>query len=175
MRAHFLSALVCLAALVFAALVAPAAPARAQAPQPRYFDAIRNELRAMHIEAQCDSQGSVRAHCVFRQHGASSNRDFTIHLVYSDESDTIYFFVEHYLSVPANGPNAAAQLRRLMELNWELLLGKLEWNSADGEVRLAMIMNTDSNFDRRSFRSVVRGIAQVADRYAIELGRSAGH
>ena len=58
-----------------------------------------------------------------------------------------------------------------MELNWQMLLGKFEWDPTDGEVRLAMILNTDSNFDRRAFRSAVRDIVQVADRYHAELAR----
>ena len=45
--------------------------------------------------------------------------------------------------------------------------------AVDGEVRLAMILNTDSNFDRRAFRSAVRGIGQLADRYLQELERLA--
>ena len=63
------------------------------------------------------------------------------------------------------------QVRRLMELNWSLLVAKLEWNAADGEVRLSMIQNTDSNFDRRAFRGLVRRIESLADRYARELER----
>jgi hypothetical protein len=50
----------------------------------------------------------------------------------------------------------------------------MEWNEADGEVRLSMVMNTDSNFDRRAFRSIVRQVGPLADRYLDELTRLAG-
>jgi hypothetical protein len=72
---------------------------------------------------------------------------------------------------PGNEAGTLPLLRRLMELNWSLLLGKLEWDPTDGEVRLAMILNTDSNFDRRAFRSAIRGIGQLADRFYNELSR----
>ena len=56
-----------------------------------------------------------------------------------------------------------------MELNWELLIGKFEWNPRTGEVRLGATFNTDSNFDRRAFRSIVRALDTIAARYAAEL------
>ena len=56
-----------------------------------------------------------------------------------------------------------------MELNWELLVGKFEWNPRTGEVRLSAVLNTDSNFDRRAFRSIVHALDSIAVRYYREL------
>lgn len=140
--------------------------------QPRYLEAMRHELTAMGVRgATCEPTDAERARCTFTARGISTGREFTVHLVYSDRTDTIYVYVERYLVAPADGQTTPALLRRLMELNWTLLLGKLEWDSTDGEVRLAMILNTDSNFDRRAFRSAIRGIGQLADRYWGELDR----
>lgn len=152
------------------------APARATEAvpdgQPRYLEAMRRELTAMQIaSAECEAADAQRARCTFTSRGVSTGREFTVHAVYSDRTDTVYLYVERYLVVPADGATTPAVLRRLMELNWALLLGKLEWDSTDGEVRLAMVVNTDSNFDRRAFRSAVRGIGQLADRYWGELDR----
>lgn len=140
--------------------------------QPRYLEAMRRELEAMRVRgAECQAADEQRGRCTFTARGISTGREFTVHAVYSDRTDTIYLYVQRYLVVPADGPTTGAVLRRLMELNWSLLLGKLEWDSTDGEVRLAMVLNTDSNFDRRAFRSAVRGIGQLADRYWGELDR----
>jgi hypothetical protein len=152
------------------------APARATATvpagQPRYLEAMRSELTAMDVGgAECEADDAQRARCQFTTRGISTGREFTVHAVYSDRTDTIYLFIERFLVVPAAGETTNAVLRRLMELNWEILLGKLEWDSTDGEVRLGMVVNTDSNFDRRAFRSAVRGIGQLADRYYGELDR----
>lgn len=151
---------------------APDANAATEEGQPRYLAAMQRELEAMRVRgARCEAADAQRARCSFNARGITTGRDFAIRLVYSDRTDTIYFFIENYLSAPADGQSTNVVLRRLMELNWTLLLGKFEWDPTDGEVRLAMILNTDSNFDRRAFRSAVRGIGQLADRYYNELDR----
>lgn len=138
--------------------------------EPRYLEAMRRELVAMNVRsAECEALDAQRGQCHFNVRGISTGRQFDVSVIYSDRTDTIYLYVDRFLIVPPNGPTTPALLGRLMELNWALLLGKFEWNSTDGEVRLAMILNTDSNFDRRAFRSAVRGIGQLADRYWPEL------
>jgi hypothetical protein len=142
--------------------------------QPRYLGAMRSELSAMRVRgARCEATDAQRARCSFTARGITTGREFPVHMVYSDRTDTIYLYVERYLEAPADADGTPALLRRLMELNWTVLLGKFEWDPTDGEVRLAMVLNTDSNFDRRAFRSAVRGIGQLADRYYGELQRLA--
>ena len=148
------------------------ASATVEEGQPRYLAAMQAELSSMRLrDASCEATDEQRAHCAFTAHGVTTNRDFEAHMVYSDRTDTIYLYVDHYLVATPDADGTPAVLRRLMELNWSLLLGKFEWDATDGEVRLAMILNTDSNFDRRAFRSAVRGIGQLADRYYNELER----
>lgn len=140
--------------------------------QPRYLAAMRTELEHMGVEGfACQATDAQRASCELVQRGSSSHRDFQLRISYSDRTDTVYLYVERYLVAPQDGPRTDAVMRRLMELNWQMLLGKFEWDPTDGEVRLAMILNTDSNFDRRAFRSSVRGLTQLADRYWTELDR----
>ncbi|MDQ3037158.1 MAG: YbjN domain-containing protein [Myxococcota bacterium] len=140
--------------------------------QPRYLAAMRTELEHMGIaEFACQATDAQRAMCELTQHGSSSGRDYRLRALYSDRTDTVYLYVERYLVAPQDGAGTNALMRRLMELNWQMLLGKFEWDPTDGEVRLAMILNTDSNFDRRAFRSSVRGLTQLADRYWSELDR----
>ncbi len=142
--------------------------------QPRYLQAMQDELTAMRVEgAACEAVDAQRARCQFTARGVSTGREFAVHAVYSDRTDTIYLYVDRFLVVPADAPSSGPVLARLMELNWAFLLGKLEWDSTDGEVRLAMVLNTDSNFDRRAFRSAVRGVTALADRYWGELDRLA--
>ncbi len=146
--------------------------------QPRYLAAMRTELGSMGIEsAACEAIDSQRAHCQLTQRGASSDREYQVELAYSDVADSVYMYVDRYLVAPSDGAHTDALMRRLMELNWTMLLGKFEWDPTDGEVRLAMVMNTDSNFDRRSFRSMIRALSSLADRYYGELDRlgTTGH
>ena len=142
-------------------------------PPPRYLPAMRAELEAMHLEPLCTPHGPTSAECELVMRGPTTGRELEVHLVYSDETDTIYIYVKDYLRAPASAPQTPALLRRLMELNWELLAAKAEWSPSDGEVRLAVILHTDSNFDRRAFRSLVRSLGTVADRFYNELSRLA--
>lgn len=142
------------------------------AGQPRYLQAMRDELTAMGIDdAACEAIDAQRAQCTLTQRGANSHRQFDLRLAYSDVTDTIYCYVDRYMDVDADHAQSSAVLRRMMELNWQMLLGKFEWDATDGEVRLTMVLNTDSNFDRRAFRSAVRGLGQLGDRYLGELTR----
>lgn len=93
------------------------------------------------------------------------------HVVYSDESDTVYMYVPRLAFAPAESGATAVVLRRLAELNWSMLATKLEWNSADGEVRLSAVLHTDSSFDRRAFRNLVRVVVSLARRHGPDLER----
>jgi hypothetical protein len=140
--------------------------------QPRYLAAMREELTAMGVaDAACEATDSQRAHCTLSQSGSSTDREYEVHLSYSDVTDTIYAYVDRYLVATSDAEHTDALMRRLMELNWTMLLGKFEWDPTDGEVRLAMVLNTDSNFDRRAFRSTVRALTALADRHYGELNR----
>lgn len=153
------------------------APARAvgevPAGQPRYLAALRAEIEAMGLDGACEADDAQRAHCAVVVRGEASRRTFDLRMAYSDVTDTVYFYVDHYLMARADAPTTDTLIRHLMELNWRLLVGKFEWDPSDGEVRLAMVMNTDSNFDRRAFRSLVRAIQDQADRLYGELTRLA--
>jgi len=140
--------------------------------QPRYLQAMREELTAMGVaDAACEATDAQRAQCHLTQTGGSTNRDYEVHLAYSDVTDTIYAYVDRYLVATSEGAHTDVLMRRLMELNWTMLLGKFEWDPTDGEVRLAMVLNTDSNFDRRAFRSTIRALTALADRHYGELNR----
>jgi hypothetical protein len=170
------------AVLCFLCLTTKASPAAAQtdqraeervreSPAPRYLSAIVAELEALSIPHSCEAVTETRARCAFTRRGPLSEREHTVHIVYSDDTDTAYIYVTRLVLAPPDATTTPAVLQRLMELNWALLVGKLEWNAADGEVRLSMVLNTDSNFDRRAFRSLVRQIVPLADRYAGELSQ----
>ncbi len=151
----------------------PHATPTAPAHEPRYLAAIDTELDALGIPHACEAHNETRGSCAFHQRARGSQEEMTVSLVYSDETDTIYMYVGNLVTAPPDAETTPAVLRRLMELNWLLLVGKLEWNQADGEVRLSMVMHTDSNFDRRTFRSLVRQIVPIADRHVTDLRRLA--
>ena len=159
----------------------PSNPTSASA-QPRYLTQMQAELQAMGLSPQCASANAQAGSCTTRAsappaaaNGQPSNRRFVLSLQYDDNSDTIYVYVDHYALLHGDAQNAGQVFRRLLELNWEMLIGRFEWSSASGEIRLSAVMNTDSNFDRRAFRGVVRSVLRLADRYADEIARLTGN
>jgi hypothetical protein len=153
-----------LALASLAALPASAAPAASEGA-PRYAEALRAELVAIGRAPTCAPEARARFHCTF----ASEGDGLVMHAVYSDETDTVYVYVERYAMLPPDDAKTPALLRRMMELNWQLLVGKLEWSPRSGEVRLSAVLNTDSNFDRRALRSIVVALETAAGRYRGEL------
>ena len=157
-------------ALTVLSLSSYGASAQTTEPEaPRYLEQIRSEFAALNVEAACTVPTPQRAHCTYQYRGQRSQREFELHLVYSDETDTIYLYVNRYLEAPADAPGTGALLQRLMTYNWRMLAGKFEWDETDGEVRLSVVFHTDSNFDRRTFRSLIRGLALQADAFYREL------
>ena len=166
------------AALALSLLLCPAL-AISQS-EPRYLPQVRTELQAMGYTAQCApvsaAVGTCRVEHVGAQPGAGSaaGRRFELVVEYSDVTDTVYFYLSRYATLRVDQPNATSAFRRVAEMNWEMLVGKFEWNSSSGDLRLGAVLQTDSNFDRRAFRGVVRALLRLGDRYADEVGRLTG-
>lgn len=161
--------LIALAAVAPSALAQDDAPAE---PRPRYMEAIERELTATSRNFTCSVRTASTAECSIRRR-LNDGAEEVAKLVYSDETDTVYAYIPRIASVAAGDATLGLVLRRLMELNHSMLGTKFEWNSDSGEVRLSMVMHTDSNFDRRAFRSMLRTVSSVADRYRGELTRLA--
>lgn len=148
--------------------------------EPRYLPQIRTELQAMGYTPQCApvsaTVGTCRVEHVGAESGAgaSAGRRFELVVEYSDVTDTAYVYLSRYATLRVEQPNATTAFRRVAEMNWEMLVGKFEWSAPTGELRLGAVMQTDSNFDRRAFRGVVRSLLRLGDRYADEVGRLTG-
>jgi hypothetical protein len=93
---------------------------------------------------------------------------------YNDQSDTVYAYLDRYATLRADATTALTAFRRIAEINWEMLVGKLEWSPRTNELRLGAVMHTDSNFDRRAFRGVIRALLRLGDRYAEEVSSVTG-
>jgi hypothetical protein len=150
-----------------AEVTASAPDAGTQAPKqgaqrPRYLPVLEQELTKLGMPYHCKARGTTRARCHWEHRIEAANQTFPVRLVYSDVTDTVYMYVDGFFEAPPDAPHTPKLLRRVMELNWTMLAGKLEWNPADGAIRLSMLMHTDSNFDRRAFRSLVQTLLDEA-------------
>ena len=147
--------------LLIAASFTALAEEAEEAPGSDYMPAIRQELARLEVKAVCDDAlGTCRFNNTIEPEGPT----FEILIRYSQKTDTIYICIENYLHF-ADGKEPSVELaRKLLELNREMVTAKFEWDRASGYIRLSTTVNTDSNFDRRAFRSQIKGIIAAAKR-----------
>ncbi len=124
-----------------------------------YLLAVRQELARLNLEADCQQSSAT---CVFAQKIGEGEKGHKVFVSYSSENDIVYIYVERFLVLDnCDGPSLEL-CRKLLELNRKMVTAKLEWNKVDCTIRLSNTINTDSNFDRRAFRSQVQGLLATA-------------
>ncbi len=122
--------------------------------------AIRQELARLDIEVRCDD---ATATCACTKTLGDKTRTYTVVVRYSRNTDTIYIYIDKFIGLTDAGPSADLA-RRLLELNREMVTAKFEWDRASTSIRLSATINTDSNFDRRAFRSQLQGLWSIAEK-----------
>lgn len=155
------------AALAAAGLFAFTLDAGAAPGQPpRYLDAVRQELARLGIDAACEPGAGV---CSFERRLGRLAVELDATVACSDATNTVYVAVPRLLALDgSDGPNLALA-RRLLELNRRLVTAKLEWDPLAGSIRLSTVLSTDSNFDRKAFRSQLNALFAAAERILPEL------
>jgi hypothetical protein len=137
------------------------------ATESNYFAAIGQELTRLDIEARCNE---TTLSCAFTRDLEPSGPRFDVVVKYSRKTDTIYVFIDKFITLAdVTGPSAALA-RRLLDLNREMVTAKFEWDKNTNTIRLSTSMSTDSNFDRRAFRAQVLGLLSLAQKLWPELG-----
>ena len=139
-----------------------------ESASPEYMPAIRQELLRLGIEADC--KDSVRT-CVYKEKLDNDGPTFDVVLRYSPKTDTVYICIERFLPLADTEGPTSEIARRLLALNNEMVTAKFEWDRSQDAIRLSVVLNTDSNFDRRAFRSQILGLRAVANRLWPELSK----
>lgn len=135
-----------------------------------YMAAIRQELARLDLTARCDD---ATATCVFQETLGEPETALDLVLQFSQKTDTVYLVYKRYLSMGEKDDPCLPLALRLLELNREMVTAKFEWDRSAHTIRLSAALNTDSNFDRRAFRSLVIGLRTLAKRLYPELHRLA--
>ncbi|MCK9459240.1 MAG: hypothetical protein M0R80_06340 [Proteobacteria bacterium] len=155
------------AVIVAAVVLASAAGANAEPkPQPRYLDAVRQELARIGIEATCEAEAGI---CSFRRRLGGIGIDVDATVACSDRTNTVYVAIPRFLPLAGGDGPSLALARRLLELNRRLVTAKLEWDPLAGSIRISTVVGTDSTFDRKAFRSQVLALFAAAERLLPEL------
>jgi len=154
-------------AIATAVLLSFAIGARAEPKHPpRYLDAVRQELARLGVDAACEPDAGA---CSFRWRLTGLGVDLDATVACSDKTNTVYVAIPRFLALAGSEGPPVALAHRLLELNRRLVTTKLEWDALAGSIRLTTVLSTDSNFDRKAFRSQVLALFAAAERILPEL------
>ncbi|MBN2716891.1 MAG: type III secretion system chaperone [Deltaproteobacteria bacterium] len=127
-------------------------------PVPRYMNAVKQEIARLGYKADCrDSEGI----CTLMLVGLNEIPPLTapVSIIVDDSSATIRFMLPDLLPDTLPTGEIAQQLLRM---NHQLVVAKLSIDDRSNKIVLSAVVNTDSNFDRKTFRSTLKGFIQVA-------------
>lgn len=91
------------------------------------------------------------------------NNRYDLRIFIDDSRKVVYVCVNRFLTCPTSHPRLAPLLQRLMELNWQLLIGKYEWDKTDGEVRLSHTFSTENGLGYDAFVACFQLLVMTAD------------
>ncbi len=93
-----------------------------------------------------------------------NNGNYQVRIFVDDPRKVVYMCINQLMTVPDSHPRKSIMLQRLMELNWELLIGKYEWDKSDGEVRLSYTFSTENGLGYEAFVACFQLLVLTADR-----------
>lgn len=157
-------------ALIFAMLLCTAFCADAMAkPVPKYLAAVKQEIARLGYRMTClETEGLCTiSPGEISDNTAAPNLPAPIEVIVDDESATVRFILENLL--PATDLSLETA-KKLLLLNNELMVAKISVDEKTDAVVLSAVVNTDSNFDRKTFRSVLKGFMKVASELTARFG-----
>lgn len=165
--------------ILFAALLPVRAPAQAAAATPaeaadpqafttddRAVGTVTDYLARMKVSCQRNAEFKYP---VLDFATTLTNATHQVRIVIDTKHAVVYIFLNRYLMVPDASPNRDAFLRGLMKKNWDLNIGKFEWDPSDGEVRYSYSFSTENGVGFEAFRAVVATLLASGDKLLPEL------
>ena len=99
----------------------------------------------------------------------ADNGDVDLVILVNKEAAVVYIAAVEMMKVPEDHPKVQDMMRKFMELNWELSLGKFEWDPKDGEVRLSYAFTTEDGLGQSALGAAIAYLVKVADKRRPEL------
>jgi hypothetical protein len=127
---------------------------------------LTSYLDRMNLNYETDTSGQAP---VIELPVKMDNATHRLRIVIDAERQLVYVFLNRYLSAPPNHPRLPKILQRLMEINWDLNVGKMEWDKTDGEVRLSFMFTTENGIGFEAFEAIITTLLQTGDRLWPEL------
>ena len=123
---------------------------------PKYLPAVKQEIARLGFNADCRDAEGICTLTATPENG--SDTGYKIAVIIDDASATVRFVVNDFLPKVTLTGNVAKQL---LAINHQLVVARLSLDEKSNTITLSALVNTDSNFDRKTFRSVLKGFIQV--------------
>ncbi|MDP8256470.1 MAG: YbjN domain-containing protein [Candidatus Alcyoniella australis] len=161
-------AILALSALLSAAPASMAGPTTATSPAPQAaictvdLELVKGYAARLGIIGQASESGML-GRVVF------DGRTFDLLLSADPAACLCYLALLDLCELKADDPKRAVVLQRAMELNYELAMGKLEWDRKAGTIRLSHSFSTESGLSYEQFRGVLLTLLSAAQPLRSEL------
>ena len=151
-------------------------PAATPAPQPPAVQpfasdgdaaaTLKGYLDRMNRLYETDSK---EGYSILNSTAKMENATHHVRIVIDTKRALVYVFLNRYLSLPNDHSNRDAVLRDLMKRNWDLNIGKFEWDPSDGEVRFSYCFTTENGIGYEAFEAIVNTLLETGDKVWPEL------
>jgi|GEM_PF-2849800 len=156
----------------------PAAPASASTAGNPWADKeqatalIRSYLERRQLEATFDAG---KEYPVFNVPVKMTNASHNLRIIIDVDKQLVYIFLNRYLVAKPDNAGLPKILQRLMEKNWDLNIGKFEWDKTDGEIRFSYTFTTENGIGYESFSAIIDTLLNTGDKLWPELRSLAGN
>ncbi len=127
---------------------------------------VKGYLERMKLEYTTEASGEDP---IFLFPIKMTNATHRVKVVIDAKRAIVYIFLNRYLNAKPDSGKLPGVLQRLMEENWNLNVGKFEWDKTDGEIRYSYCFTTENGIGYESFNAIITTIAQTGDKLWPEL------
>ena len=101
--------------------------------------------------------------------GFSDGKEYPVLLVADAKNKFVYMSVLDLYKMKADDPKAGEMAKKMLELNYGMVLTKLEWDSKEGEVRLSTALTTEDGLSKKRFSASLITLISTAEQVKAKL------
>jgi hypothetical protein len=103
-----------------------------------------------------------------------TNKRFKVYIRYFKKVEVLYLVADDYITLPNIGTaddmtKACLLLSKAMDINYQLTIGKLEFNTKSGGLKYSVVINSDDGVGYKTFKATYQSLVSSADKKYAEL------
>ena len=101
--------------------------------------------------------------------GFADGKQYSMILVADPINKYVYMAVLDIMKLPPDSPKACQVAKKIAQLNYGMMLAKLEWDAKRGEVRLSVTLTTEDGLSKARFTAALSTLLSTAEQVEKEL------